>query len=114
NVEQLIEMIAKANQPDTLKDLRIARRILNEVNGEQGSKVKITFLDGKDMVQQTVITREKLEGEISPRFGNFPPQYTEFESKRLDGNIGYIRFNVFTLPIVEKVNIPDIAVEPNI
>src|SRR5262249_49663086 len=30
--------------------------------------------------------------------------YTEFESKRLDGNIGYIRFNIFTIPVIEKTN----------
>ena len=104
NVEQIIEMFAKSNQPESFKNLRITRRILSEINGEPGSTVRITTLDGKELPHETTISREKLKGEISPRFGNFPPQYTEFEAKRIDGNIGYIRFNIFTMPIVEKTN----------
>jgi carboxyl-terminal processing protease len=47
-----------------------------------------------------------LKGELSPSFGNFPPQYTEFETKRMAngaGYIGYIRFNIFTAPVIEKL-----------
>jgi carboxyl-terminal processing protease len=40
---------------------------------------------------------------MSPRFGNFPPQYAEFESKRLDGGIGYIRFNIFVTPLMDRI-----------
>ncbi|HEU0184324.1 MAG TPA: S41 family peptidase, partial [Blastocatellia bacterium] len=53
------------------------------------------------------LAREKLKGELSPKFGYFPPQYTEFETKRiangLTGYIGYIRFNIFTAPVIEKL-----------
>src|SRR5262245_17122697 len=104
NIVQIIDLIAKSNQPATLKNVRITRRILNEINGEPGSAVKVTFLDGSDLARELTVTREKLKGELSPRFGNFPPQYIEFESKRLAGNLGYIRFNVFAIPVIEKTN----------
>jgi carboxyl-terminal processing protease len=40
---------------------------------------------------------------MSPRFGNFPPQYAEFESNRLEGGIGYIRFNIFVTPLMDRI-----------
>ena len=40
---------------------------------------------------------------MSPPMGNFPPQYMEFETKRLAGGIGYIRFNIFVIPMMEKI-----------
>lgn len=70
------------------------------------AQVKIVYLDDKDHVRETTLTRERLKGELSPRFGNFPPQYTEFETKRIangPGYIGYIRFNIFTAPVIEKL-----------
>ncbi|HKY04436.1 MAG TPA: S41 family peptidase, partial [Blastocatellia bacterium] len=42
-------------------------------------------------------------GEMSPAFGNFPPQYMEFESKRLANGMGYIRFNIFVMPLMERI-----------
>jgi carboxyl-terminal processing protease len=68
--------------------------------------VKIVYLDDKDRPHETILTSEKLKGELSPMFGNFPPQYTEFETKRIAngaGYIGYIRFNIFTAPVIEKL-----------
>ena len=55
------------------------------------------------MLFRSTLTRERLKGELSQAFGNFPPQYTEFEAKQLAGNIGYIRFNVFVVPLMEKI-----------
>lgn len=102
-VESLISPLAKSIQTEAVKKLQMARRVMREINGEPGTTVKIVYLDGKDQTHTVTVTRAKLKGELSPRLGNFPPQYTEFESKRLAGNIGYVRFNIFTTPISEKV-----------
>jgi carboxyl-terminal processing protease len=83
--------------------LQLTRRILAEISGEPGSSVKISYLDGGDRPRTVTIKRERLKGELSPPLGNFPPQYTEFEAKRLPGDIGYIRFNIFTTPVMAKV-----------
>jgi carboxyl-terminal processing protease len=40
---------------------------------------------------------------MSPAFGNFPSQYTEFEARRLDNGIGYIRFNIFVAMMTPKI-----------
>ncbi len=104
-VEEMAAPFAKSEMTQAMRQVRITRRVMNEINGDPGSSVKIVFLDDKDQTQTATLTRNRLKGELSPRMGNFPPQYTEFESKRLpnaQNYWGYIRFNIFTTPITEK------------
>lgn len=112
-VEQILAVFAKSAERAEIKQIRMTRRIMAAINGAPGTTVKITYLDDKDRTREVTITRERLKGEMSPRLGNFPPQYTEFEAKRLPNNpsgggsasgyIGYIRFNIFTIPVIEKL-----------
>lgn len=104
-VEDLAAPYAKSVLSETMRQLRITRRVMAEINGAPGSAVKLTYLDDKDQPHIASVVRARMKGELSQRLGNFPPQYTEFESKRLpasDKNWGYIRFNIFTMPIVDK------------
>jgi carboxyl-terminal processing protease len=100
---EIIEPINKRDEPEPRKNLRMTRRVLAEIEGKPESAVTILYFDGNDRPHTAMILREKLKGELSPPLGNFPPQYTEFESKRLPDNIGYIRFNIFTVPVMGKV-----------
>ncbi|MGE0127214.1 MAG: S41 family peptidase [Blastocatellales bacterium] len=108
-VEQIVAPLAKIAERTELKNILGARRVLAAINGDPGTAVKIVYLDDKDQRRETTVTRENLKGELSPTFGNFPPQYTEFETKRIangssgSGYISYIRFNIFTMPVVEKL-----------
>lgn len=102
-VEQIMVQPGKGELSEKIRLLHSTRRVMREINGEPGSSVKLSFLDGRDQMQSATVVRAKLKGELSPRLGNFPPQYTELEWKRLPGNIGYIRFNIFTTPISEKI-----------
>ncbi len=104
-IDALIAPLAKSTQADATRKLQMARRVMREINGEPGTSVAIVYEDNKAQAGLAVVTRAKMKGELSPRLGNFPPQYTEFESKRLPGNIGYIRFNIFTTPISGKVRL---------
>lgn len=104
-VESLIAPLAGSELSENIRVLYQTRRVLREINGEPGTNVKLLYLDGADRTHSVMITRARMKGELSPRLGNFPPQYTEFESKRLAGNIGYIRFNIFTTPISEKARL---------
>ncbi len=104
-VESLTVPLAKGDLSEKMRALYATRRVLREINGEAGTSVRIIFQDGKGQNHSATITRAKLKGELSQRLGNFPPQYTEFESKRIAGNIGYIRFNIFTTPISDKVRV---------
>ena len=64
------------------------------INGDQTSPVKLGYLDARNRLRTISVRRERLKGEMSPPVGNLPP-CTEFESRRLQGGFGYIRFNAF-------------------
>jgi len=102
-VEEFFALYAKSNLTETMRALRVTRRVMQEINGDPAGAVKLVYLDGKDQPHNATVARAKMKGELSQRFGQFPPQYTEFESKRLAGNTAYIRFNVFTTPVTEKI-----------
>jgi carboxyl-terminal processing protease len=105
-VEQMIESITKSADRQEFKMLRMTRRILAAIHGDPGSTVKLSYLDGRDRKLEAAVARERLKGELSQSLGNFPPQYTEFQMSRLPngkGYAGYIRFNIFTVPQIEKL-----------
>lgn len=105
-VAQLIAPVAKLDESSARKDLRRARRVLAALSGAPGSIITMTYLDEQNRAQTVSLTRRKLPGELAPRVGNFPPQYTEFEARRLpngQSSWGYLRFNIFTPPVMEKI-----------
>jgi carboxyl-terminal processing protease len=86
-----------------LKDFLTAQMMLNRAGGKPGSTARLQYLDERNQVREAAIEREKPTGEMSPRFGHLPAKHTEFEARLLDGGLGYIRFNAFMMPVVEKV-----------
>lgn len=88
-VDEFIALYAKSELTEAMQRLRVTRRVMNEIGGDPGSTVKVVYLDDKDQPRTATLTRNRLKGELSPRLGNFPPQYTEFESKRLPGVKNY-------------------------
>src|SRR5262249_56657641 len=77
-VEEIIAAFAKSAERAEIKNIRMTRSVLAAMNGDPGAPVKIVYLDDKDRARETTLTSERLKGELSPRFGNFPPQYTHF------------------------------------
>ena len=73
------------------------------INGEQASPVQLGYLDARNRLHNISIRRERLKGEMSPAMGNMPSMYTEFETRRLMGGLGYIRFNAFVPSLMEKL-----------
>src|SRR5262245_12630453 len=79
-VEKIIAAFAKGAERAEIKNIRMTRSVLAATGGDPGAPVKIVYLDDKDQTRETTLTRERLKGALSPRFGYFPPQYTEFET----------------------------------
>lgn len=79
-----------------------AEIIVGYVNGPPGTSVTLTFLDGRNRVRRAVVPRERLKGELVPLFQALPAQFVEFESGRLRGGVGYVRFNLFAAPVLDK------------
>ncbi len=100
---QVIALFAKSKESETMRTLRITRTLMARINGAPQSTVRVGYLDEHDQLHEATVARERLKGEMSQRFGNFPPQYTEFEAKRLAGGIGYIRFNIFVMLLMERI-----------
>jgi len=73
------------------------------INGDLRDPVQLTYVNGRNLQRNVTIKREKLNGEMSPAIGNLPPLFTEFESRRLAGGLGYIRFNAFVPTTMKKI-----------
>jgi carboxyl-terminal processing protease len=101
--ETIIESFSKSKESRPITTLRITRALLARINGAPETSVRIAYLDERDQPREATITRERLKGEMSPRMGNFPPQYSEIETTQLAGGIGYIRFNVFVISLMDRI-----------
>lgn len=79
------------------------RTLSSIINGNAGTNAKIEVLDGKNQTRIFDVSRTARKAEMSLAFGNFPPQEVVFEAKRLAKNVGYIRFNMWTIPQMAKI-----------
>ncbi len=71
---------------------------MGHIEGPADTLVSITFLDEHDREKQVVMTRRS-RGEGQVIHEAMPPAFIEFEAKRLDGGVGYFRFNHFAPPV---------------
>ncbi len=99
----LTESLAARTITDGIRKVYFERTIEAIINGKADTTVKIELLDGNDQPQKFDLMRQVFSGQMSAALGNFPPQEVIFESKILDGNIGYIRFNIWVIPQMPKI-----------
>src|SRR6185369_9904228 len=83
--ETVIESYSKSKESGPITRLRITRALLARINGAPETSVRIAYLDERDQPREATIARERLKGEMTPRMGNFPPQYSELETTQLAG-----------------------------
>jgi carboxyl-terminal processing protease len=80
---------------------RVTSRLQEQLYGSLDTAVDLVYLDAHGEAHEVTIQRAQRDGRIV--LGDeFPPFYVEFESRRLDGDIGYIRFNAFVPPIDQR------------
>ncbi|HQU86009.1 MAG TPA: S41 family peptidase [Pyrinomonadaceae bacterium] len=72
------------------------------LNGDDERYVALTVRDEKDQLREFKIKRERMSGETISLGKNFPAQHFRFETESLNDEVGYIRFNLFALPVIEK------------
>jgi carboxyl-terminal processing protease len=84
--------------------MRLREEILVDyLGGQPGTDVRLLYLDEQGREREVSIKRERLSGSLSSAVGNLPPLYTEFEAKRVAGEIGYLRFSTFTPQVADKI-----------
>lgn len=88
---------------DRMKTLYRERTLAAFLTGPAKTRVKIGVLNAKGKMRIFTATRKPFAGEMSQPIGNFPAQPVEFESRRLEGNIGYISFNMWVVPQMPKI-----------
>ena len=84
------------------KNVYRERTIEAAIEGDPDSTVKLE-LATRSVSSIYELKRVKFAGEMSQPMGNFPAQEVVFESKRLDGNVGYIRFSMWVIPQMMKI-----------
>jgi len=80
---------------------RLTSKLQEQVYGSLDTAVDLVYLDAQGETHAVTIQRAQRDGRVI--LGDeFPPFYVEFESRRLDEEIGYIRFNAFLPPIDQR------------
>jgi len=102
-IAPLIEKLAQSGDSSKAKTFYATAAVMRRLNGLPGSTVRLTYIDEQERVQTVTLQRAAHAGEMSPPFGNFPSLPVEFEAKRLKDGIGYIRFNIFLVPLMEQI-----------
>ena len=79
----------------------ITGAILEKIYGPSDTSVSIEYVDEKGDSYLKKIVRAQRKGKM--QFDDaLPPFFVEFESKLLENNIGYVRFNAFMPPVHNK------------
>lgn len=105
SIEQIAaEVLPGMEPPDNERHRReaIASGILGRIYGPPGTKVIVVCLDDEGRQVQSSMERVSRAGKTETGPG-LPPSFVEFESRRLDGGIGYIRFNWFHADLAQDL-----------
>jgi C-terminal processing protease CtpA/Prc len=80
---------------------RVTSKLQEQLYGPLRTALTLVYLDANGDAHGTTLQRVQRSGRVV--LGDeLPPFYVEFESRRLDGGIGYIRFNAFVPPIDQR------------
>lgn len=95
--------INERTQNENVKKVYRERYIASLLSGKPETIAKIEVLNAKNQPQSFDVARYVTKVEMSQPLGNFPAQEVVFEAKRLENNIGYIRFNMWVVPQMPKI-----------
>lgn len=99
----VFERLAKSDLSAAYKEAYMHGSVTSRLAGKTGDVRRITFLDETDKSREAKITLLASTDEMSQPFGNFPAVATQFEARRLANNIGYIRFNIWVISLMDKI-----------
>ena len=72
------------------------------LNGERDSAVALTYFDETNLPRDIVVPRERLKSETVSLGSSFPDRQLQFEAYPLNDDVGYIKFNIFVIPVIGK------------
>lgn len=93
---------AAATDSPVMASFRARRAVAAMLGGMPGSAVDVYYLDATNTPRKTVVVRADILGKPL-RFGELPTVITQIESKRLEGGVGYLRFNIWLPGMLEQI-----------
>jgi carboxyl-terminal processing protease len=72
------------------------------LDGAENSFVTLSVTGENGQIKEIKLQRERLKGESVSLGDNYPEQFLKFETAALNDQTGYIKFNAFALPVIEK------------
>lgn len=103
SLEDVLKEIAKHPAYAKLYRSTLAANFKDLLKGETNAPVEISYLDEKNISQTKLISRQPLKGEMIRVTIGFPLEHLDFEAKSVNEKVGYISFNIFALPVLEKI-----------
>ena len=97
DLRPLVAKVNEAYRDSSLRELILRRTVLSKLDGRPGDTTEIEFMDGADHVAIKKIVHSPAKGVLT-KFGYLWPVHVWIETKRVNGNIGYARFNMFLDP----------------
>jgi carboxyl-terminal processing protease len=101
SLDALLERI-RASKHGHSSEGALMRAVRTRLRGEPGSTVEVRYLDARGRPRTVALARRFAEGELVS-LGELPSYRVVFEGRRLPGNVGYLRFNLFMLPVLPRV-----------
>lgn len=101
-LSKLVKQAAPPDERPSLGQMRFRELVSAQLSGPVGSTVCVRYLNQRDHARSATLTRRQRPGE-PVKFGELPVLSAELEVKRLQHNIGYVRFNVFLMPLLPRI-----------
>jgi carboxyl-terminal processing protease len=104
-VGQINKLVAQSVEEPRLVNSIQALTLASLMTGKAGHHVRAEFIDGRGRHVKERIELTRPPGTLTV-FGNVPPLYVDIETRRIDGDIGYISLNCFFDPgtVMGKIN----------
>jgi len=96
-IKPIIATLDRAYAESTLRELTLSRAVEQHLQDGIGQSATVTFIDGADRPEERRLKFTPPPG-VPTKFGYLPEMYVSFEARRLAGEIGYFRLNVFLEP----------------
>jgi len=97
DVSARLERLASEFEGSLYRDAVLAASVLGPLSGPVGTDVEVLFLDGERRAVHLDLKLAAAEGRKAS-VGFLPPFHVWIRTSRLEGNIGYVRFNMFLDP----------------
>lgn len=101
-IPQTIARLAASDLSEGYKRVYMRGAVLGALDGPAGAQRSVAYLDESDRTREAALTLLPSAEEMSEPVGVFPGVPTRFETRRF-GEIGYVQFNIWVVPQMEKL-----------